>query len=260
MQDLSGKDRLIVALDVPTSAEALALVKKLDNVSFFKVGWELFCEEGFLFIEKLEGRQVFVDLKIPGDIGNTVSRVTDQFIRRAVKFMTLSESMPLAAIRAVRAARGSRSEPALLTVPLLSSLNEDDLKDIAPAENLEMHILRHARLAIDAGCDGLIASGDAIHMCKHAFPDKIIVSPGIRPAGTVDDPDHKRHTTPSKAIELGADFLVVGRPIRNAPDPHDAARRIIEEIDQALKTRKGSSGLTQSSDTSVSWAAQSPTC
>jgi orotidine-5'-phosphate decarboxylase len=157
-------------------------------------------------------------------------------VNMKVKFLTLSESMPLPAIRSARDARNARQseDPKLLIVPFLSSLDATDLPDIAAGENdLETFILKRAHAAIGAGCDGMIASGEAIQVCRRAFPSTIIVSPGIRPAGASTD-DHKRHTTPAEAIRLGADYLVVGRPILKAPDPRGAAARVIDEIDGAL--------------------------
>jgi len=143
--------------------------------------------------------------------------------------------MPLPAIRAASAARAARNSahPKFLTVPVLSSLDASDLPAGAGGENgVEAVIVKRARAALDAGCDGIIASGDAIQVCRRAFPSTLIVSPGIRPAGASTD-DHKRHTTPAEAIRLGADYLVIGRPILKAPDPRAAAQRIIEEIDRA---------------------------
>jgi orotidine-5'-phosphate decarboxylase len=236
VQELTGRDRLIVALDLPTADEALAVVDELDNVSFFKVGWQLFMSGEILrLLERLQEKSVFVDLKVPGDIGNTIRSVVEQCARLNVKFLTLSESAPLATIRAAKAARGASRTPQLLTVPYLSSLDAGDLPDVAPGEkDLETYILTRARSAVDAGCDGVIASGNAIRICRSAFSRSIvIVSPGIRPAGASTD-DHKRHTTPSEAIRLGADYLVVGRPILKSPDKRVAAQQIIDEIDSAL--------------------------
>jgi orotidine-5'-phosphate decarboxylase len=234
---LTGKDRLIVALDVPTVDEALTLVEQLDNVSFFKVGLQLFITGGLpTLLQSLKQKQVFVDLKVPGDIANTIAAVVNFCVNMKVKFLTLSESMPLPAIRSARDARDARQseDPKLLTVPFLSSLDATDLPDIAAGENdLETFILKRAHAAVEAGCDGMIASGQAIHVCRRAFPSTIIVSPGIRPEGASTD-DHKRHTTPAEAIRLGADYLVVGRPILKAPDPRGAAARVIDEIDGAL--------------------------
>jgi len=235
--ELTGKDRIIVALDVPTVDEALASVERLDNISFFKVGLQLFMTGGLPdLLHALRTRRVFVDLKLPGDISNTIAAVIDACVSMHVELLTLSESMPLPAIRAARAARAARNSahPKFLTVPVLSSLDASDLPAGAGGENgVETVIVKRAQAALDAGCDGIIASGDAIQVCRRAFPSTLIVSPGIRPSGASTD-DHKRHTTPAEAIRLGADYLVIGRPILKAPDPRAAAQRIIEEIDQAL--------------------------
>jgi orotidine-5'-phosphate decarboxylase len=234
--DLRGKDRIIVALDVPTIDEALASVERLDNISFFKVGLQLFMTGGLPdLLHALRTRRVFVDLKLPGDISNTIAAVIDACVSMNVELLTLSESMPLPAIRAARAARAARSSshPKFLTVPVLSSLDASDLPAGAGGESgVEAVIVKRAQAALDAGCDGIIASGDAIQVCRRAFPSTLIVSPGIRPSGASTD-DHKRHTTPAEAIRLGADYLVIGRPILKAPDPREAAQRIIEEIDRA---------------------------
>ena len=237
MAELTGKDRIIVALDVPTVDEALASVERLDNISFFKVGLQLFMTGGLPdLLHALRTRRVFVDLKLPGDISNTIAAVIDACVSMHVELLTLSESMPLPAIRAARAARAARNSahPKFLTVPVLSSLDASDLPAGAGGENgVETVIVKRAQAALDAGCDGIIASGDAIQVCRRAFPSTLIVSPGIRPSGASTD-DHKRHTTPAEATRLGADYLVIGRPILKAPDPRAAAQRIIEEIDQAL--------------------------
>ena len=239
MEQLTGKDRLIVALDVPTVDEALRTVRQLDNVSFFKIGLQLFLTGGLpLLLQTLRNhKRVFVDLKVPGDIANTVAAVIDLCVENSVTFLTLSESMPVPAITAAKAARTARQSdtPKLLTVPFLSSLDAADLPAISGGErDLETYILRRAHAAIEAGCDGVIASGQAIQVCRRAFArPALIVSPGIRPAGASTH-DHKRHTTPAEAIRLGADYLVVGRPILKDPDPREAAQRIIAEIDGAL--------------------------
>lgn len=239
---MGGAERLIVALDVPTVDEALRAVKDLDNVSFFKVGLQLFMAGGLpTLLQSLRGKRVFVDLKVPGDISNTIGAVIDLCVAHDVTFLTLSESMPPAAIRAAAAARHARgSSLKLLTVPFLSSLDADDLLEaMGTADSLETHVLKRAKRAIDAGCDGVIASGAAIQWCRAAFPHPtLIVSPGIRPAGAATD-DHKRHTTPGDAIRLGADYLVVGRPILRASDPRGAADRVIREIDAALPSLVG---------------------
>ena len=229
-------DRLIVALDVPTVDEALRAVDALDNVSFFKVGLQLFLTGGFpTLLEALRSKKVFVDLKVPGDIGNTVAAVVDLCVSRGAVFLTLSESMPPAAIRAAKAARDKSGSalPKFLTVPFLSSLDAADLQEITGGTDLETHIATRARIALEAGCDGVIASGDAIRICRGRFPETVIVSPGVRPAGSSTD-DHKRLTTPTDALRMGADYLVVGRPILRSPNPKDAAGRILEEMAGAL--------------------------
>jgi orotidine-5'-phosphate decarboxylase len=261
VQPLKGKDRLIVALDVPSVDEALRAVEQLDNVSFFKIGLQLFMTGGLqTLLESLRTKQVFVDLKVPGDIANTIAAVINFCVTMNVTFLTLSESMPPPAIRSARAARDARDsqDPKLLTVPFLSSLDATDLPSIAAGENdLETFILKRAHAAVEAGCDGMIASGQAIHVCRRAFPSTIIVSPGIRPAGASTD-DHKRHTTPAEAIRLGADYLVVGRPILKAPDPRGAASRIIDEIDAALGGRPNTARGLRSTRSRTAGARPAP--
>lgn len=248
MTDLTGRDRLIVALDVPTHERAFQLVDQLDNVLFFKVGIELFfAGDVFAFIQKVQERRaghggVFVDLKLGGDIGNTIASMIRQLQSLNVKFITLVETNPptitYASLRAVRAARGSDPYPQLLMVPYLSSLDEEDLRANGITMGLDAFIVDRGRAMIAAGCDGLIVSGGAIRACRHAFPRAVIVSPGIRPAWAPPD-DQKRLTTPREAIRLGSDYLVVGRPITRADDPRRAAQLIIDDIDGALRELEG---------------------
>jgi len=235
----TGKDSLIVALDVPTVDAALRVVESLDNVSFFKVGLQLFLTgELPRLLKALQEKSIFVDLKVPGDIANTIGAVVDLCISMRVRFLTLSESMPPAAIAGAKSTRDKRGSknPEFLTVPFLSSLDRSDLKQMGGDDDVMTHILRRAQSALQAGCDGVVVSGQEIKVCRTAFPDTIIVSPGIRPSGSSSD-DHKRFTTPSEAIHLGADYLVVGRPILSNNTPRQVAETIIAEIDQALKDR-----------------------
>jgi orotidine-5'-phosphate decarboxylase len=233
----TASERLIVALDVPTVREGLALVERLDNVSFFKVGWQLFMSGDVrVILDRLRSKKTFLDLKMPGEIGNTIAAVVDQCVTMNVQFFTLSDSVPLAAIESAKRARNGSATPKLLIVPVLSSMDETDLRAAAragEAQSVDDYIVSRASAALRAGCDGLIASGSAIKLCREKFPSALIVSPGIRPSGSSSD-DHKRHTTPGEAIRLGADYLVVGRPIRSASDPRDAAERVINEIQEAL--------------------------
>jgi len=240
LDDLPAANRLIVALDVPTVEDALRAVDALPNVSFFKIGYQLFMTGGLpRLLELLRQKQIFLDLKVPGDIANTIAAVVELCATAGVRFLTLSESMPMPAIRVARDTRNARhsTTPKLLMVPFLSSLDTTDLHEITGEQDLETYILRRAHRAIENGCDGIIASGEAIGICRRAFAHPvIIVSPGIRPAGASAN-DHKRFTSPAKAIQLGADYLVVGRPILSAPSPCEAADRIIEEMNGALHSR-----------------------
>ena len=244
MAELKGKDRLIVALDVPTHDEALHLVDALKNVNVFKIGLELFLAgDLFGFLRKLQERRrpgggVFVDLKLGGDIGNTISSFVQQSRRLGIRFITLIQTDPIAitkhTIQALRAARGREEMPQALMVPFFSSMGIEDLRAMGIQESVDSYIVSRGRVLHAAGCDGLIVSGTAIEACRKQFGTAMtLVSPGIRPAWAEPD-DHARLTTPAEAIAMGSDYLVVGRPIRSAQNPHDAAQRIIDEIDEAL--------------------------
>ena len=246
LAELTGRDRLIVALDVPTHEEAIDLVHKLPDVSFFKVGLQLLMSGDLIgFLGKLQETRssgVFVDLKLSGDIGNTITGLVEACMTLNVKFITLVESSPrsitIRALQAAKEARDTSTYPQLLMVPLLSSMNADDLLlDYGIRDGPEDFIVKRGQDMLNHGCDGLIVSGQAIKACRSRFPNDIIVSPGIRPSGISSD-DHKRSTTPSEAILYGADYLVVGRPITKASNHQDAALRIIDEIDEALKARE----------------------
>ncbi len=241
---LSGKDRLIVALDVPTHKQAFELVERLDNVSFFKVGLQLLLAGDMLgFIRRLQESRasqggVFVDLKLSGDIGNTITRLVEGCMALNVKFITLVEAQQSAitirTLQTAREVRGTARYPRFLTVPLFSSLDNADLLQ-ATGKHIDAtaYIVERGGAMLQYGCDGLIVSGTAIQECRAAFGGTVdIVSPGIRPHWAQTH-DHKRHTTPTQAMQFGADYLVVGRPIYTASSPHDAAQRIIDEIDQA---------------------------
>ncbi len=238
MTETNARDRLIVALDLSSRAEASALIERLgDTVGFYKIGWQLFMSgEWKELFDDLQGKRVFVDLKIPADIGNTMKSAVDFCVERRVEFLTLSENVPAPAVRGLVRDRGNSEVPRFLSVLFLSSLDEKDLTGIygrAP-EEFDAFLVERARSALEAGCDGVIASGESIRLMRKTLDERItIVSPGIRPAGASTD-DHKRLTTPGEAIRLGADYLVVGRPIRSASDPRDAARRILDEMDGAL--------------------------
>ena len=245
---MTGGDRLIVALDVPSVETAHAIVDELSNVRAYKIGWRLLMAglraRGLAALwEKIagDGKRIFLDLKVP-DIGNTVADVVrDLREDPSIRFLTLHQNMQLRDIAMARDAKAGSRWPALLVVPYVSSLAGEDFSRIAPADaargvTLNEWIVSRTRDALDHGCDGVIASGEAIRLCRDAWPRDTgvtIVCPGIRPAGATRD-DHKRSTTPAQAIRWGADYLVVGRPILRAADRPGAAQAVIDEIDAAL--------------------------
>jgi orotidine-5'-phosphate decarboxylase len=234
------RHRLIVALDVSSAKEAMSLVEDLDGiVSFYKLGWQLFMsgEWNTVFAE-LDGCEVFIDLKLPGDIENTIESTVKTMLRPNLKFVTLSNSMTLQGIHAALRGRGDATFPKFLMVPLYSSLDASDLSGITGSANpdVETFIAQRAAWALDSGCDGLIASGSAISTLRARFPETTIVSPGIRLAGATVD-DHKRSTTPGDAIRQGADRLVVGRPItspKTRADRRRVAEQVVAEMQSAL--------------------------
>lgn len=227
-------ERIIVALDVPTSREALLIVDELGAlVSFYKVGLELLMGGGMeaLLRSLVQRARVFVDLKLPNDIPTTVRNAVRVASEVGVKFLTLSHSVTGVTIHAALQGRGDRPEPKLLLVPALSSLDKTDFarETGLDASEFGSDLVRRATDAKNAGVDGFIISGPEIGLLRAAFPQVTLVSPGIRPAGASAD-DHKRSCLPAEAIRLGADYIVVGRPIRDARDRRDAAKRIIDEV------------------------------
>lgn len=242
----NARQRLIVALDCESSALALDLVDRLgDRVSFYKVGWRLFVSGGMELVRELriEEKEVFLDLKMD-DIGETIQGAVRNIAEEDIRFLTIQGTAATA--RAAKAGRGDGAYPKLLSVTLLSSLDEQDLRDLFFATTgksdmpLLMNYVKHrARQALESGCDGLIASGETIGELRKEFPEALIVSPGIRPSGAAHD-DHKRAMSPKDAILAGADYLVVGRPIRLHPHPVEATDSILSEMDEAIKSRSQS--------------------
>lgn len=231
-------ERLIVALDVDTEEEASEIAHELgDSVSFYKIGLQLFMPFGMDIVHSLImlGKQIFLDLKIddtPRTVEAAVKRVAAV---NGVKFFTLQGNRDTA--RAAKAGRGARDYPKFLQVTYLSSWDSNDLKEHlnitdSNAEIDDAVLSRTSRI-LDAGCDGVIASGSSVMKLRRDYPDILIVTPGIRPEGTNRD-DHKRTLTPGEAIRAGADYLVVGRPIRKSNDPRGTALHIRDEIQRAL--------------------------
>ena len=220
--------RLIVALDVPSAAEARALVERLgDAASFYKLGLELFMAGGYL--ELLDwlvkrGNQVFVDLKF-FDIPETVGRAVAALRGRGVAFATVHGNQAM-----MEAAAREKGEVRILAVTVLTSLDRGDLDDLGFSCDLERLVLSRARRALEAGCDGVISSGLEAARLKAQFKDKlVVVTPGIRPVENRAQ-DQKRTVDVAQAFANGADYIVVGRPIRSAPDPRAAAEAIQRTI------------------------------
>ncbi len=223
-------DKIIVALDVPTKREALELVQKLrDQISFFKIGLQLYTAEGPEIVRAVSstGSKVWLDLKLH-DIPNTVGRAVESASRLGVQMLTIHLSGGSEMIRAATAARGNNI--LLLGVTVLTSSTEETLREIGIQNKVDNQVLRLAKLGIEAGIDGLVASSHEIKSLRREFGDKIkIVVPGIRPSWS-ERGDQRRTMTPSEALEAGADYLVIGRPITANPDPREAVAKILDEL------------------------------
>ena len=237
MTHVTAKDRLIVALDMPTLEEAQRLVARLDQtVRFYKVGLELLFAGGLELAHalKAEGKHVFLDMKLL-DIGNTVERAVANATELGVDFLTV-HGHDLKTLRAAVAGRG-KNRLKLLAVTVLTNLTADDLKQQGSSLSPPDLVLMRARLAHESGFDGVIASGHEAKRIREAVgPGFLIVTPGIRLTGSASD-DQERITTPDHAIAAGADYIVVGRPITQADDPKGVAESFIEHIREARPTR-----------------------
>lgn len=232
--NLSARDRLIVALDAPSLAEAERAVLRLGGaVTFYKIGYELALAGGVPFAADLarSGKQIFLDLKLH-DIGNTVARAVERAAALGATFLTV-HAYP----QTMRAAVDGRGKSALklLAVTVLTSWEEADVKEAGFGASLSDLAARRAGQAKEAGVDGLIASPhEAAALRKQVGQSMLIVTPGVRPAGTAAG-DQKRVMTPAAAIQAGADYLVVGRPVIAAADPAAAAESIVVEMQGALR-------------------------
>jgi orotidine-5'-phosphate decarboxylase len=226
----TARDRLIVALDVPSVAEARALVARLgDSVTFYKIGLELVMAGGLELARELaaSGTQVFLDMKLL-DIPNTVERATANAAALGATFLTI-HGHDTKTVKAALAGR-SGSPLKLLGVTVLTSLDAADLAEQGHARTPAELVAERARLMQAAGGDGVVASGqEAAAIRKQAGKSFLIVTPGIRMAGGASG-DQARVTTPAMAIAAGADYLVVGRPITAAPNPRAAAEAFVGDI------------------------------
>ena len=219
------EDRLIFALDVPGVAEARRLVATLrEAVQFYKVGLELFLAGGaFELIDWLveQEKKVFLDLKLY-DIPETVARAVRRLRERPVTFLTVHGDGAI-----LEAACREKGELKILAVTVLTSLNREGLRELGFAGEVSALVLSRARRAREIGCEGVIASGlEARTLRDHLGDELLIVTPGIRASGARPADDQKRVVTVEEAFRHGADYIVVGRPIRDAPDPYEAALHI----------------------------------
>ncbi len=234
------EQRLIVALDFPTWPEAEGTVHKLTGVKYFKVGLELYLASRGEAIERLKnlGKEVFLDLKFH-DIPNTVAQSCRQAVAHGAAIFNVHaaggrEMLEQAAkATAEQALRQGIRRPLLIAVTVLTSMNQEDLHEIGLTD-LRTAVSRFARLALEAGLDGVVASPQEITLIREVCgPDFKIICPGVRPAWAAKG-DQKRVLTPKDAVTLGADYLVVGRPITQAKDPAEAALLVMQEIEEAL--------------------------
>lgn len=227
------EDRLIVALDVSSAAEAQKVVRGLGAaVSTYKVGNQLFTAEGPGVVRELvgSGKKVFLDLKFH-DIPNTVAGGVRSASALGVSMLTVHAAGGSAMLRAaVDAAKQASKPPIILAVTVLTSLSDADLQETGVAARTLDHALVLATLARNCGCGGVVASPhEATVIRQNLGAGFVIVTPGIRPAGSGKG-DQSRVNTPAEAIAAGADYLVVGRPITDAKDPAKAARQIVSDI------------------------------
>lgn len=234
-----GKDYLIFPLDVSTRQDALRLVEILkDDVGLFKVGLELFISQGpeiLKSIRNVTGAGIFLDLKLH-DIPATVNRAFLAASSYSPRFVTVHCDAGDSVLRDVASNNPATS---ILGITLLTSLNSRNLEILGFREEYTKDLLKlvllRARIAKEAGCHGIVCSGREVAAVKKELPDMIAVTPGIRPAWSlVGKDDQKRIVTPADAVQSGADFIVVGRPIRDARDPAEAAKRVAEEIETVL--------------------------
>lgn len=225
------RERLIVALDVPEVDDALALVDRLgDAVCFYKLGLELAMSGRYFELAdalSARGKKVFADLKF-FDIPATVAAAVRQLAKRGVEFATVHGNEAM-----IRAAVAEKGALKILAVTVLTSIDADDFRDLGIELEVEPLVLSRARRVVALGCDGVVASGHEARALREAVGEGfLIVSPGIRPLESADD--QKRVVTPREAFLNGADYIVVGRPIRDAPDPRAAAESIQATIAEVV--------------------------
>lgn len=224
---LRPEERIIVALDLPDRTSALRLVERLgDAASFYKLGMELLTSgDYFRLIEELHarGKKIFADLKF-FDVPATVGRAIRGLSRYPVEFATVHGNDGM-----LRAAAEAKGRMRILAVTALTSLDQADLEALGFACDVERLVLSRARAALEAGCDGIVSSGLEAAALRQTYGSALIlVCPGIRPVANQDD--QKRTVGIAEAFAAGADYVVVGRPIRDAPDPRRAFAALVDEV------------------------------
>ncbi len=226
----NAAEKIIVALDVATKEKALELVKQLrDQISFFKIGLQLYTAEGPEIVRAVlsTGAKVWLDIKLH-DIPNTVARAVESANNLGVHMLTIHLSGGSEMIRAATAARANNM--LLLGVTVLTSATEQTLREIGVAGKVDDQVLRLARLGVEVGIDGVVASPHEIKKLRAEFGDKIkIAVQGIRPTWA-EPGDQKRFMTPRDALEAGADYIGIGRPITAHPQPSEAVAKILQEL------------------------------
>jgi orotidine-5'-phosphate decarboxylase len=225
-----ASDKIIVALDVATKQQALDLVEQLrDEISFFKIGLQLYTAEGPEIVRAVlsTGAKVWLDLKLH-DIPNTVARAIESASNLGVQMLTIHLSGGSEMVRAATAARTNKM--LILGVTVLTSATEQTLREIGIADKVADQVMRLAKLGVEAEIDGVVASPHEIKTLRAAFGHKIkIVVQGIRPTWA-EPGDQKRFMTPRQAIEAGADYIGIGRPITTHPHPSEAVAKILAEL------------------------------
>jgi orotidine-5'-phosphate decarboxylase len=228
---VSARDRLIVVLDVPTQTEALNLVRDLSpEVGFFKIGLQLYTAAGPEIVRAVlaTSAKVFLDLKLH-DIPNTVARAVDSAVQLGVQMLTIHLSGGPEMIRA--GVTASKNNVSILGVTVLTSATEETLREIGVSDKIDDYVLRLAKVGVAGGIDGLVASPREVKMLRAQFGAKIkLVVPGIRPSWA-EAGDQKRFMTPRQALDAGADYLVIGRPIIAHSRPREAVTKILNEVE-----------------------------
>ena len=237
MPKIYAKDRLMVALDVPDAQSAESLLDRLqDSVRVVKIGLELFTSEGPGIVKLVQdrGKQVFLDLKF-FDIDETVKRATARVADLGVQFLTVHAHRKT--MHAALEGKQAQPELKILAVTVLTNFDLNDVQESGSPWSISELVAARAKVAAEVGCHGVVASGQEPKAIRQVVGQTLaIVTPGVRPVGA-DTHDQARVTSPSQAIDQGSDYLVVGRPIRDADDPQAAAQAIVIEMQEAFDRR-----------------------